>query len=101
MISSLSQQRCLESALVAARDLSATFKLADLSWSPPQSRQQFILNLADNHHIPVVIDTGASVSLTPNASDFIHPIKPTKLSSLQGLGSTSRVDGQGIVEWQI
>jgi hypothetical protein len=101
MISSLSQQRRLESALVAARDLNATFKLADLSWSPPQSRQQFILNLADNHHIPVVIDTGASVSLTPNASDFIHPIKPTKLSSLQGLGSTSRVDGQGIVEWQI
>jgi hypothetical protein len=101
MISSVSQTWRLELALVAACDLSATFKLADLSWSPPQSRQQFILNLADNHHIPVAIDTGASVSLMPNASDFIQPIKPTNLSSLQGLGSTSRVDGQGIVEWQI
>jgi hypothetical protein len=35
--------------------------------------------------------------VTPNASDFIGPIKPL-LESLQGLGETTSVDGQGIVE---
>jgi hypothetical protein len=74
--------------------------IPDLSaWSTLlQSREQLILKLAGNDYIPVVTDYfGASFTM-PNAADFSGPIRPrTNLSSLQGLGSTSWLDSQGII----
>lgn len=35
--------------------------------------------------MPIVIDTGSSVSITPNKADFIEPIGHCSLRSLQGL----------------
>jgi hypothetical protein len=51
--------------------------------------------------MPIVIDTGASVSLTPILSDFISPLVPTQLTELKGLTSKTNVVGKGLVEWPI
>jgi hypothetical protein len=51
--------------------------------------------------MPVVIDTGASVSLTPLLSDFVSPLVPTALTELKGLTSKTHVVGRGMVEWPI
>lgn len=51
--------------------------------------------------VPVVIDTGASFSLSPFEEDFIGPIKKAPLESLQGLNAEAAVLGEGIVEWHI
>jgi hypothetical protein len=51
--------------------------------------------------LPVVLDTGASMSLTPVLSDFIGPLEPAPLKEIRGLTSTTRVVGKGIVEWHI
>jgi hypothetical protein len=51
--------------------------------------------------LPIVIDTGASVSLTPNHSDFVGPIRETDISEMQGLSSTSKVAGKGKVKWTV
>jgi len=49
---------------------------------------------------PVVIDSGASFSLTPKIEDFITPLQVDK-TILTGLNSTSVVAGSGAVEWTI
>ena len=50
--------------------------------------------------LPIVIDTGASTSLSPVLSDFIGPLEPAPLE-INGLANTTQVDGQGWVEWTI
>ncbi|KAG7373658.1 reverse transcriptase RNA-dependent DNA polymerase [Nitzschia inconspicua] len=101
LIQTVSQRRSTQAAFVAAASLRSTFKAADLSWSPPSLTNQYILHLFDDSVIPVVVDTGASVSITPDINDFIGPISPPDLPSLQGLGSSSVVEGVGTVEWQV
>ena len=49
--------------------------------------------------MPIVIDTGASVSLTPNRSDFIS--FEERESSVHGIGAVSKVQGVGTVRWKI
>jgi len=51
--------------------------------------------------LPVVLDSGASKSLTPNLNDFITPLRDCTVSELQGLGGKSAVVGIGMVEWTI
>ena len=50
---------------------------------------------------PIVIDTGASVSLSPRPEDFIGPIQPPSIKSLQGLKGSVNIVGEGTVEWKI
>ena len=50
---------------------------------------------------PIVIDTGASISVTPNAADFVNGISTSNLPELRGLNHTSKVAGTGLVEWTI
>ena len=49
----------------------------------------------------MVIDTGASVSLTPNKSDFIIKVTPRSLKSVNGLTGSTVVMGSGTVEWTV
>ena len=53
----------------------------------------------DSPELPIVLDTGASKSLTPNRTDFIL-FKATK-STVSGIGAASRVEGVGTVRWKI
>ena len=51
--------------------------------------------------LPIVIDSGASKSLTPNLQDFVGPIQPAEISSLNGLSGTTAVRGFGTVQWMV
>jgi hypothetical protein len=60
----------------------------------------------DEHRIdpalyPICIDSGASVSITPNPTDFVTGIQPTTLVDLKGLEGMTSVHGEGIVEWKV
>jgi hypothetical protein len=48
----------------------------------------------------VVIDTGASWSVTPRVKDFVSPIEPA-IDSLRSLSGSIKVHGVGTVEWLI
>ena len=50
---------------------------------------------------PIVIDTGASVSVSPNLSDFINGVQTDHLPELRGLNHQTKVAGMGMVEWSI
>ena len=49
--------------------------------------------------VPIIIDSGASISLTPFRSDFISFVE--ERGSLQAVGSSQEVQGSGLVEWVI
>jgi hypothetical protein len=52
--------------------------------------------------LPIVIDSGASYSVTPNLQDFVGPIEKCSTNELNSLkNSTIKVVGQGTVEWKI
>ena len=55
----------------------------------------------DPSQIPVVIDTGASFSLTPVLKDFVGAIEASDVTSLNGLQGQTPVKGVGLVEWTI
>jgi hypothetical protein len=52
-------------------------------------------------HVPIVLDTGASSLLTPFLNDFVGPIRPAPITSLNGLSAAANVSGVGTVEWMI
>jgi hypothetical protein len=49
--------------------------------------------------VPIVIDTGASVSVTPVLTDFIGPLLPCATANLKGLSGSTEVIGEGTVKW--
>ena len=49
---------------------------------------------------PIVLDTGASISITPYRSDFIGDLEECDVE-LHGLSDTVKVEGIGWVEWSI
>ena len=51
--------------------------------------------------LPIVIDSGASISLTANYNNFVGPICPATITELQGLSQTTKVHGVGKVEWTV
>ncbi len=53
----------------------------------------------DAPELPIVLDTGASKSLTPNRSDFVTFKKIS--STVSGIGARSQVEGIGKVRWKI
>lgn len=59
----------------------------------------YISNHTD--HLPIVIDSGATISITPNVGDFVGAIEPLQSVKLQGLNGTTSVVGIGKVRWLI
>ena len=49
----------------------------------------------------VIWDTGASVSITPNKSDFIEFNPNVDNSYLEGVSKDLIIEGEGIVEWNM
>jgi hypothetical protein len=47
--------------------------------------------------VPLVIDTGASVTITPFQTDFITPLQPVQQTTIQGIASGLQVAGRGTV----
>jgi hypothetical protein len=50
-----------------------------------------------NYCIPILIDTGASVSVTSVLTDFIRPLRPCATANLKRLSGTIEVIGEGTV----
>jgi hypothetical protein len=48
-----------------------------------------------------VIDTGASVSVSPILKDCVGPLQLCATTNLQGLSGTMEVSGEGTVEWLV
>jgi hypothetical protein len=72
--------------------------LLDLS-NFTHKRLVYFLNHSDD--LPIVINSGATLSLSPNQSDFITKLEPAPMTELNSLGSTMAIEGFGTVEWTI
>lgn len=111
---SLSNQQ--QRACIAAAQLSKTLpccmdptlsveELAELKLSSEEmvqltrKRSAYFSNKEDD--VPIVIDTGASLSVSPFESDFVSNIRPTETDDLQGLSGATEVKGRGKVRWTI
>jgi len=55
----------------------------------------------NSKELPIVIDTGASSSITPIATDFTTEISKADLQELKQVNGTTAVCGQGTVVWPI
>ena len=86
------------SAFIAALNLSAKHRNSN---TPTPSRDMTVYLCKDDHEPPIVIDTGASVSLTPCPEDFVGSIRPPSIKTLQGLKGSVDIVGDGIVEWRV
>ena len=51
--------------------------------------------------VPLLFDTGASVSCTFNRHDFISPIRPVQPMTIQGIASSLTVKGIGTVQYTL
>jgi hypothetical protein len=50
---------------------------------------------------PIVIDTGASISVSPHQDDFVDGISTSIIQDLKGLDHSTKVQGMGMVEWTV
>jgi hypothetical protein len=50
--------------------------------------------------VPLVKDTGASVTVTPYATDFIGPITPVQEIEIKGIAAGLQVKGTGTIKYQ-
>jgi hypothetical protein len=67
----------------------------------PCAYEPFACLTQPEHEIPVIIDTGASTSLTPVIGDFLGDLEPAPMNEIKGLTAKTRVVGKGTVEWAI
>jgi hypothetical protein len=51
--------------------------------------------------VPIVIDTGASVSVTPVLTDFLGHLRPCATANMKGLSGTTEVSGEGTFNWLV
>jgi hypothetical protein len=51
--------------------------------------------------VPIVIDTGASVSVTLVLTDFLGPLCPCATANLKGISGRTEVIGEGTVNWMV
>jgi hypothetical protein len=65
-----------------------------------QSTERFRESLPKTATFPVIWDSGASISITPDCKDFVGPINtPGPITQLQGIAKGLRIEGQGHVLW--
>ena len=84
----------------APRLLSMTYPddVSDLRTGAAPSALSTTLSPTD---YPIVIDTGASISVSPNLSDFVDGVSEAHVQDLKGLNHTTKVCGMGMVEWTV
>jgi hypothetical protein len=58
-------------------------------------------NKSERKGLPIVLDTGASWSVTPDVHDFIGEIDPADVTELKSLDAKIQVHRVGTVEWEI
>ena len=48
---------------------------------------------------PVILDTGATITITPDHTDFGPEFTPSEGDVLQGLATGLRIEGTGTIQW--
>jgi hypothetical protein len=81
-----------------SRDLRPILKNENQYFTPTKFT---IYHSCDEHELPITIDSGASVTITPILKAFVGSIKPFSLTSLQGISARTKVEGEGTVYWTI
>ena len=67
-----------------------------------QSSAQFRMSLPKESTFPIIWDSGASISISPNKKDFVGPFKEVNImTKLQGLVKGLAIKGEGHVMWAI
>ena len=67
-----------------------------------QSTDRFRESLPKTATFPVIWDSGASISITPDCKDFVGPIStPGPITQLQGIAKGLQIEGQGHALWAI
>jgi len=104
------QQQRRDQALIAAAQFSqikpglglrSIFDPGGGSNTADLTRNRSVYFSEDLNELPIVIDTGASMSLTPNIKDFRGPLVPSTTNELRGLSHSTPVMGMGYVEWTV
>jgi len=87
--------------LIQARHLKAQVFHYDTTLNNCTDTTMEIYVSSCSKELPIVIDTGASGSITPIASDFTNGIHKADLQALTQVNGSTPVCGQGSVEWPI
>jgi len=89
--------------LVNQADLSREKLDRPTVWSPSHTQGRAYLSegIADEQEVPIILDTGASFSLSPFKSDFVKEPHSSEVKELTGISDTVKVEGIGVVEWPI
>jgi hypothetical protein len=90
-----------ESLLIQARHLRAQVFHYDTTLNSCTDDTLEIYVSSCSKELPILIDTGASGSITPIAFDFINGIHKADLQSLTQVNGKIPVCGQGLVDWPI
>jgi hypothetical protein len=67
----------------------------------PKPRLESIFNVGKRDDIPIVFDTGASMSLTPLREDFEGEVGVPPITTMHGLQGAVKVVGVGKVSWTV
>ena len=94
-----SQTKSLLSDLSVPKDLQAFAAAHSLQDQPDHLSQQFYSVGSDG--LPVVVDSGASSSVTPCLDDFIGALIPLKDEKVDGITESAIIEEIGLVNWQI
>ena len=89
-----------QTILLQARCLQAQMFHYDTSLSFPLSNPSIYLS-SNVNELPIVIDTGASFSITPTITDFDQSIARSACTSLNQLSGKTPVIGEGPITWNI
>jgi len=71
------------------------------STSAAYQSEAYLCDETCRYKVPIVIDTGCSVSVSPCLRDFIGPLKQDGISEMHGLSGSTSVKGVGVAEWKI
>ena len=94
--------RALHAAAKLVRDLELSHPVPDMLPNLPRK----VVYLSEGEKgseldVPIVIDSGASFSLTPFKSDFIGSLDESEVSSMNGIADKVKIEGVGMVEWHV
>jgi hypothetical protein len=67
----------------------------------PQPRLESIFNVGRRDDMPIIFDTGASMSLTPLREDFEGELTPPPITRMHGLNGAVKVIGMGKASWTV
>ena len=95
-----SQTNNLVSDLVVPAKARAFIAAHSIQSNPPDRLSSKFYSVTSDG-VPVVIDSGASTSVTPFRDDFVDKMIPLKNETVDGITETASIEGVGTVEWKV